>query len=175
MTITIDTKRILTYLLIFALGFGSGYYFHGDNKPVETPKVDTTTMSTDTVTSTTVEYVPKESAEDVDVSANTKSHVLVNVNSTEYEIPTDKVTESHKFENGKLVIESEETHKIDLTDVVDDLGREKYSRVGTADFGILYADSELYGGVRYNAKAWDAGLYRSVDEDKWAVGFHYKF
>ena len=175
MTITIDTKRILTCVLIFALGFGSGYYFHGDNKPVKTPKVDTTTMSTDTVTSTTVEYVPKESAEDVDVSANTKSHVLLNVNSTEYEIPTDKVTESHKFENGKLVIESEETHKIDLTDVVDDLGKEKYSRVGTADFGILYADSELYGGVRYNAKAWDAAYYCSVDGSKQGISVFYKF
>lgn len=175
MTITIDTKRILAYVLVFALGFGSGYLFHGDAKPTEAPKSNQTTMRTDTVTSTTVEYVPKESTEDVDVSANTKSHVLVNVNSTEYEIPTDKVTESHKFENGKLVIESEETHKIDLTEVTNELAKAKYDRTGTADFGVIYADSDLYGGVRYNAKAWDAGLYRSVDEDKWAVGFHYKF
>lgn len=174
MTITIEPKQILTYILIFGIGFGCCFIYR-DSKREAVAETQKPVIDTSTVTSTTVEYVPKQSAGDADVAANSKSHLLVSVNNTEYEIPTDNVTESHKFENGKLVIESEETHKIDLTEVTNELAKAKYDRTGTADFGVIYADSDLYGGVRYNAKAWDAGLYRSVDEDKWAVGFHYKF
>ena len=171
MQIVIDTKKLLPYVISFVLGFASGYYvFHDDSVTRTVPTTDdTVSVDVKDVSSTTVDYVPKTTNNRADVV------VLVNVNSTEYEIPTDKVNENHKFENGQLVIEHENTYTVDLSDVTNELAKEKYSRVGKADFGVLYADNDLYAGIRYNAKAWDVGYYHSVDDNKSALMWHYKF
>lgn len=177
MQIVIDTKKLLPYVISFVLGFASGYYvFHDDSVTCTTTTTDdTVSVDVKDVSSTTVDYVSKTTDNRADVVDNTKSHLLVNVNSTEYEIPTDKVNENHKFENGQLVIEHENTYTVDLTKVTNELAKEKYSRVGKADFGVLYADNDLYAGIRYNAKAWDVGYYHSVDDNKSALMWHYKF
>ena len=38
-----------------------------------------------------------------------------------------------------------------------------------------YSSHDLYGGLRYNAKAWDIGYYHNVNGDDWLIGLHYKF
>lgn len=177
MQIVIDTKKLLPYVISFVFGFASGYYVFHDDSVTRTITTTDDTVSVDVkdVSSTTVDYVSKTTDNRADVVDNTKSHLLVNVNSTEYEIPTDKVNENHKFENGQLVIEHENTYTVDLTEVTNELAKEKYSRVGKADFGVLYADNDLYAGIRYNAKAWDVTYFHEIGSDKQGVSWFYKF
>ncbi len=177
MVITIDTNKVLPYVLAFAIGVGVGWFactaLHNtavSDKPASEPEI-----GVQSTTSTVVEYKPKTEASTADVVDNTKSNVVVDINGAEYDIPTDKVNESHKFENGQLVINRDEKHTIDLSEVTNELAKAKYSRIGKVDFGVLYADEELYGGVRYNAKTWDATYYHSVGDDKQGVSVFYKF
>lgn len=178
MVVTIDTNKVLPYVLAFGIGVAVGWFacsnLRATSEHVTTNEPNPQVGVTAT-TSTVVDYVPKTETNNADVVDNTKSHVVVSVNDTEYTIPTDKVNETHKFENGQLVINRDEVHTIDLTDVTNELAKEKYSRVGKVDFGVLYADNELYGGVRYNAKAWDATYWHSVGDSKQGVSLFYKF
>ena len=91
-----------------------------------------------------------------------------------------KVKEDAKFENGKLVIQKEETTVLDITKAANemaDIKAKQYSRTGKLDLGCIYnrKEHDLYGGLRYNAKAWDIGYYHNVNGDDWLIGLHYKF
>lgn len=126
-----------------------------------------------------ISYVKKNSSNDSDVEITDKNDIKVRVNETDYVFPND-VDESSKFENGKLVISKENTTIVDLTKTVNELADEKakqYSRIGKADFGLLYnrKGNDIYGGLRYNAKMFDVGYYHDVDSSDWLVGVHYKF
>lgn len=168
-------RKILAYLCVFIIGFGCGFiYDYEKPTPIETP-TENVAIETNAVTSTTVEYVPKESDKDADIELKSKSHLLVSANFTEWEVPTSNVKEENYFDNGKLVINREESYKIDLTDVTNELARYKYDRTGKVDFGLMYADDDLYGGVRYNAKAWDLTYYHSVAGNEQGIAWFYKF
>lgn len=128
---------------------------------------------------TEITYITKRDKSDNDVEIKDKSNVSVKYNDTKIDLPSN-INESHKFDKGKLVIDKKDEYRLDLTDTINNLADEKaknYSRIGKADFGVLYSnkDSDLYGGFRYNAKAYDIGYYHNVAGSDWIIGLHYKF
>lgn len=128
---------------------------------------------------TEVAYTNKTSAKDNDVEFNDNKDIRIKYNGEQIYIP-NKVNEEYKFENGKLIVDRQEQYTLDLTANIDGLVEDRaklYSRVGKADFGVLYASdgSDWYGGIRYNAKAYDFGYYHSINDNDWIVGVHYKF
>lgn len=128
---------------------------------------------------TDISYIDKNSKSDNDIELSDNNTIKVRVNNKAYTLP-NHVKEDSKFENGKLVINRNNITTIDLTSDINKLATEKakqYSRVGKADFGMLYnrKESDLYGGIRYNAKMYDIGYYHNVNGNDWLVGLHYKF
>lgn len=128
---------------------------------------------------TEISYIKKTSKYDSDVELSDNNTINVRVNGNNYQLDNN-INETGKFENGKLVINRENTTTFDLTNTVNQLADEKakkYSRVGKADFGVLYnrKESDFYGGIRYNAKAYDIGYYHNVNGSDWLIGVHYKF
>ena len=128
---------------------------------------------------TEIKYVEKQGKADSDVELADKENIKVRINNNNYQLPNN-ITENSKFENGKLVIGRENITTIDLTNTVNELAKEKakqYSRIGKSDFGCIYnrKESDIYAGIRYNAKAWDAGYYHDVNGSDWLIGVHYKF
>lgn len=126
-----------------------------------------------------VAYTQKDSAIDNDIELNDNKDIKIQYNGRKLTIP-NKVNEQYKFENGKLIIDRQEQYALDLTANIDGLVEDRaklYSRVGKADYGILYSSkgSDWYGGIRYNAKAYDIGYYHSVNDKDWMIGLHYKF
>lgn len=128
---------------------------------------------------TIITYQPKAGNNDNDVELKENHTIKVGINDKQYELPT-KVIENSKFEDGKLIIKKEQSTVIDITKASEemaDLKARQYSRIGKFDIGAIYnrKEHDLYGGVRYNAKAWDIGFYRNINEDDWLIGLHYKF
>lgn len=168
--------KIILAIIVIALAIG-WYLEHSSNIEIKSkPNV----VGIEKDNTATIQYTNKTSANDSDIEIQGKSNVSIKYNNKEYQIPTDNVQETHKFENGKLVIDKQEKYTVDLTNTIDNLAEEKakkYSRVGKADFGAIYnsKDNNLYGGIRYNAKAYDIGYYHSVSDNNWMVGVHYKF
>lgn len=126
-----------------------------------------------------VEYVPKANPYDNDIEIKTSDDIKVKVDDTEYKIPV-YIKEENRLDKGKIIVEKQADTTIELTNIVDKLADEKayrYSRTGTFDVGMLYnkKESDLYGGVRFNTKAYDIGYYRQIDGNDWLIGFHYKF
>lgn len=127
----------------------------------------------------TIYYAYKDGNNDNDVELSEKSHLKIDVNGNSYELPT-KVKESARFENGKLIIEKQESTILDIskaTNEMAELKAKEYSRIGKVDLGAIYnrKENDLYGGLRYNAKAWDVGYYHDVNGSDWLIGLHYKF
>lgn len=128
---------------------------------------------------TEIKYVEKQGKADSDVELADKENIKVRVNNNNYQLPNN-ITESSKFENGKLVIDRENITTVDLTNTVNELANKKakeYSRIGKSDFGCIYnrKESDFYIGIRHNAKMWDAGYYHNVTGSDWLIGVHYKY
>lgn len=69
-------------------------------------------------TKTVVQYVPKESAHDADVNITNPAPVVVmKYNDKEYDLPTVQ-NEEHKFDKGKLDVQSETKTTLDVTPIV---------------------------------------------------------
>lgn len=185
------SKKLIYFLLTVILGFGLGVFFTY-NKYVYPLKSQYLKVSEengylreqlykkDTIKSenkTTIQYIPKKD-KDSDVELANKNKISVSYNGKNFELP-NKVEENQKFENGKLVIDNQQNTELDISKTVDelvDLKAKQYSRTGKADFGMLYSkENNMYGGIRYNAKAFDVGYYHNFQDNDWIVGFHYKF
>lgn len=128
---------------------------------------------------TQLTYVPKSDKTDNDIDLCNNHTIKVAINNKEYELPS-KVQETSKFENGKLVIKQNESTIIDISKASEEMAELKakqYSRTGEADVGCIYngKKKDFYGGIRYNAKAWDVGYYHNVNGNDWLIGLHYKF
>lgn len=119
------TKKVVFALILVAVVAIFGYIlWHSYHKtplpPKSVPK--TTTKTTAQVTSkntTTFQYVPKTSPTDSDIEfvsnkASNSEPIRVTINGVQQEIPKSTVTESQKFENGKLVVTEDRTVSIDL-------------------------------------------------------------
>lgn len=127
----------------------------------------------------TISYVPKNGKSDNDIELKENHTIKVGIDNQQYELPT-KIVENNKFDNGKLIIEKQQSTVIDISKASEEMAALKakeYSRVGKVDFGCIYnrKENDLYGGVRYNAKTWDVGYYHNVDNSDWLIGLHYKF
>ena len=117
-------KKVVFALILVAVVAILGYIlWHSYHKTPVPPKSvhKATTETTAQVTSkntTTFQYVPKTSPTDSDiefVSNTTDSEpIRVTVNGVQQEIPKPTVTESQKFEKGKLVVTEDRTVNIDL-------------------------------------------------------------
>lgn len=120
------TKKVvfalILVLVVALLGFILWNAYHKTPVPPKpsVPKA-TNTQETAKISSkntTTFQYVPKTSPTDSDVefvSNTTDSEpIRVTVNGVQQEIPKSTVTESQKFEKGKLVVTEDRTVSIDL-------------------------------------------------------------
>lgn len=117
-------KRVVFALILVVVVAIFGYilwhsYHNTPVSPKSVPKATTeTTAQVTSKNTTTFQYVPKTSPKDSDiefVSNTTDSEpIRVTVNGVEQEIPKSTVTESQKFEKGKLVVTEDRTVNIDL-------------------------------------------------------------
>lgn len=186
-------KDTIFNLIVIAVIFASGYFFGYKNVSNEYEKrivlyqtqldnykdIVKNVVDVETDNKTEVAYSPKTNELDSDIELTDNKDIKVIYNGRKLTIP-NKVNENYKFENGKLIIDRQEQYALDLTANIDGLVEDRaklYSRVGKADYGILYnsKDSDWYGGIRYNAKAYDIGYYHSVNDDEWVMALHYKF
>lgn len=186
-------QAIYRYLAMVLIGFCLGsYYTYNKYVPnleskianqgetiTDLRKIISNQEIAKTVDKTEINYVEKTSKSDSDVELTDNSNIKVRVNRNSYNLP-NHVEENSKFDNGKLIINRENITTFDLTNTVNELAGEKakqYSRVGKADFGLLYnrKGNGVYGGLRYNAKMYDIGYYHDVDSTDWIIGLHYKF
>lgn len=75
---------------------------------------EATKVQTNTIERTTIQYVPKENPFDADLELdNSNKKVFVKVNGQQHEIENN-VTETQKFENGKLVVTQKEESIISI-------------------------------------------------------------
>ena len=119
-------KRVVFVLILVGVVAILGYIlWHSyQNTPVppkpSVPKATTeTTAQVTSKNTTTFQYVPKTSPTESDVEfvSNTASNsepIRVTVNGVQQEIPKSTVTESQKFEKGKLVVTEDRQVNIDL-------------------------------------------------------------
>lgn len=186
------SKNLIYFLITLILGFCLGTYFTY-NKYVYLLKSQYLKVSEengylkeqlykkDVIKSenqNVIQYIPKKD-KDSDVELTHKEKISISYNGKKIDIP-DNVEESYKFENGKLVIDSQQKTELDISQTVNemaDLKAKQYSRIGKVDCGVIYnkEGNDFYAGVRANAKAYDIGYYRQVNGDDWVIGFHYKF
>ena len=119
------TKKVVFTLILVAVVAIFGYilwhsYHETPVPPKSVPKKTTeTTAQVTSKNTTTFQYVPKTSPTDSDIEfvSNTASNsepIRVTVNGVQQEIPKSTVTESQKFEKGKLVVTEDRTVSIDL-------------------------------------------------------------
>lgn len=186
-------KDTVFNLIIIAIVFASGYFFGYKNVSNEYQKrivlyqaqldnykdIVKNVVNVQSDNKMEVAYSQKVNASDSDIELIDNKDIKVIYNGRKLAIP-NKVDEQFKFENGKLVINRQEQYALDLTANIDGLVEDRaklYSRVGKADYGILYSSkgSDWYGGIRYNAKAYDIGYYHSINTDDWMIGWHLKF
>ena len=186
-------KNLIVYIVSILVSFALGFYISYDRyvptlksensdllaKCEYLNKIVTEYNNLKKTDNTNIYYTYKDSNNDNDVELSEKSHLKIDVNGNSYELPS-KVKEDAKFENGKLVIQKEETTVLDITKAANEMAEIKakqYSRTGKLDVGCIYnrKENDLYGGLRYNAKAWDIGYYHNVNGDDWLIGLHYKF
>lgn len=120
-----DFKKIV-YLIIGILLIsliGSILWGYLSNAPQEPPKQiqqeikkDQVKVDNKTTTKTTYQYVPKTSPVDADVEVvSDPKPIVVSINGTKHEVPTDTVKETHKLDNGKLVVTEERQVELKLT------------------------------------------------------------
>lgn len=151
--------------LVIVLLFIGYYWFtsstHDHNTPKDSPVKITTPQKTVTIKNTdkntsSYQYVPKVSPVDNDVEVvSTPKPLIVSVNGQRHELPTNSVKETHKMENGKLVVTEEREVKLDLK--VPEQPRFKKG---------VYLDSDKKAGVRasYQTESFDVDL----KADLWA-------
>ena len=186
-------QTVYKYLAVALVGFGLGCYYtytkyvpNLESKIAKQGEIITQLQRiirnreiAQTEDKTEISYIKKTSKSDSDIELSDNNKINVRVNGNNYQLDNN-INEGSKFENGKLVISRDNTTTFDLTNTVNQLADEKakqYSRVGKADFGVLYnrKESDFYGGIRYNAKAYDIGYYHNVNGSDWLIGLHYKF
>ena len=186
------TSKVLAYIVSALILFGAGYglcYFK--TVPSLNAKINAlqkqvayyaekdkivTAVSADSKDE--ISYVVKSDKNDADVEINdTKPVVKVKVNGDTVAMPS-KLTETHKFEQGKLVVDKHEDYVFDMTDTFNKAVSSTVSaksRVGKLDVGGMYVkDSGVYGGLRYNAKMFDVGGYTN-GKSGYVIAIHGKF
>lgn len=112
---------LILVLVVALIGFILWNAYHKTPvQPKSVPKATTeTTAQVTSKNTTTFQYVPKTYPKDSDIEfvSNTASNsepIRVTVNGVQQEIPKYTVTESQKFEKGKLVVTEDRTVSIDL-------------------------------------------------------------
>ena len=102
---------------------------------------EATKVQTNTIERTSFVYIPKETPQDADVEFNNADKkVFVKVNGQQHEIENN-VTETQKFENGKLVVTQKEESVISIA----------APKPAKTSLSFYYGGSNKYGvGVNYN-------------------------
>jgi hypothetical protein len=191
--VNMQIKDTLFNLIVIAVIFAGGYYFGYKNTANQYQEqivlyqaqldnykdIVKNVVDIENSNQTEVAYKPKTSKADNDIELTDSKDIKIKYNGKQLTIP-NKVNEQYKFENGKLIIDRQEQYALDLTANIDGLVEDRaklYSRVGKADYGVLYNSkgSDWYGGIRYNAKAYDIGYYHSINNNEWIMALHYKF
>ncbi len=174
---------MIATLLVIVLGFVLYRYQLKiddlEKQLIEKNNTQKNELTVGTQSTSNVVYIDKVSKNDNDVELSTTNNIKVKINDKIISLPNN-VKENQKFENGKLVIEQQNTSTVDLSKIVDNLADAKgkqYSRSGKVDVGTIYnrKEKELYGGIQYNAKAWSIGYYHSFDNSNDLIMFNYKF
>ena len=102
---------------------------------------EATKVQTNTIERTSFVYIPKETPQDADVEFNNADKkVFVKVNGQQHEIENN-VTETQKFENGKLVVTQKEESVISIA----------APKPAKTSLSFYYGGGNNYGvGVNYN-------------------------
>ena len=102
---------------------------------------EATKVQTNTIERTSFVYIPKETPQDADVEFNNADKkVFVKVNGQQHEIENN-VTETQKFENGKLVVTQKEESVISIA----------APKPAKTSLSFYYGGGNSYGvGVNYN-------------------------
>lgn len=102
---------------------------------------EATKVQTNTIEKTSFVYIPKETSQDADVEFNNADKkVFVKVNGQQHEIENN-VTETQKFENGKLVVTQKEESVISIA----------APKPAKTSLSFYYGGGNNYGvGVNYN-------------------------
>ena len=102
---------------------------------------EATKVQTNTIERTSFVYIPKETPQDADVEFNNADRkVFVKVNGQQHEIENN-VTETQKFENGKLVVTQKEESVISIA----------APKPAKTSLSFYYGGGNNYGvGVNYN-------------------------
>lgn len=102
---------------------------------------EATKVQTNTIEKTSFVYIPKETPQDADVEFNNADKkVFVKVNGQQHEIENN-VTETQKFENGKLVVTQKEESVISIA----------APKPAKTSLSFYYGGGNSYGvGVNYN-------------------------
>lgn len=191
--VNMQIKDTIFNIIVIAVIFATGYYFGYKNVSNEYEKrivlyqtqldnykdIVKNVVDVEAKNKMEVAYSPKVNMSDNDIELKDSKDIKIQYNGKKITIP-NTVQEQYKFENGKLIIDRQEQYALDLTANIDGLVEDRaklYSRVGKADYGILYNSkgSDWYGGIRYNAKAYDIGYYHSINNNEWVMALHYKF
>ena len=191
--VNMQIKDTIFNIIVIAVIFATGYYFGYKNVSNEYEKrivlyqtqldnykdIVKNVVDVEADNKMEVAYSPKVNTLDNDIELKDSKDIKIQYNGKKITIP-NTVQEQYKFENGKLIIDRQEQYALDLTANIDGLVEDRaklYSRVGKADYGILYNSkgSDWYGGIRYNAKAYDIGYYHSINNNECVMAFHYKF
>ena len=116
--------KIILYIiigtLVFVLALATFIHFALGGHPKEDTPIQDNSQPTVKVemkeqNKRTIHYVPKAIGEDTDIQIEDKQKpIVVTVNGKRHEVQTTKVKESHKFDNGKLVVSEERQVNLDI-------------------------------------------------------------
>lgn len=169
------TIRIFVSVLFVGL-LATGLWFYLYQKPPDSPQQPPVTTKKDpvvidhkTTNTTTYQYVPKVTPYDADVEVvSAPKPIVVSINGEKHEIPTGEVKESHKLDNGKLVVTEEREVKLNLT--VPE--QPKFKKGVYIENDLSKGTQDINVGVRasYQTKDFDADLkaelWTKKDKDK---------
>jgi hypothetical protein len=155
---TSSKKYIITLLIGMFIG-AFGFY------SIYTPEPQVINIPSEPIvlkgdTETDIVYVEKEPGEKTDVELNTKPLDIIVKTNGQTHVIENKVNETQKFENGKLVIDQKS--ELDITKMVDELARVKAELAmkevkkqivnNEIKAGITVFDGEVSGSAGYEAK-----------------------
>lgn len=121
-----EKVKLLAAFLAGALLTAALMYFGAPQPKAELPKPSETELTA--TTSTNVSYAAKAGADDPDAEITVHAPaVKIKYNNTDYTLPTLE-NERHKFDAGKLTVESKTEAALDVTKLVDQLAEAKRPR-----------------------------------------------
>lgn len=121
-----EKVKLLAAFLAGALLTAALMHFGAPQPKAELPKPSETELTA--TTSTNVSYAAKAGADDPDAEITVHApSVKIKYNNTDYTLPTLE-NERHKFDAGKLTVESKTEAALDVTKLVDQLAEAKRPR-----------------------------------------------